>query len=180
MGTFTAPLARSILRPFKDSQMQRLSNHMKVLLLFSIFAAGFLLTGCDTKQHSSDANIVSTSEASRKGESLFHRAVKNNPNTAIDVWGSGFPDVKASLWIPEDQWYALSGDDQTALVEHLKSQIPYIRRNPDQFTKIPKSDPLYSKIRSNIANMKDNAFVVFTTILKDGQWVQSSTVAESE
>jgi hypothetical protein len=116
----------------------------------------------------------------QRGEALHAKALAKTGDAKLNVWGSGFPTVKACIWIPEGDWDSLSTEDREALVTYLKAQIPIIRSNPERYTSAPSSAPAYSRIRSNIANMRDDAFVIFSMIRKDGQWLQSGTVAESK
>jgi hypothetical protein len=121
-----------------------------------------------------DASIV------EKGGSLFAQISAKTPQTKLDVWGTASPSVKACLWIVEDDWKALSVDERNALVIWLQAKIPTIRKEPTQFIGIDQRAPAYKRILRNIVNMRDGAFVVFTMVQKDGDWIQGATVAESK
>lgn len=160
----------------------------------ALVLVGALLSACDTRKDvppptnpsttlagtpSVSTNSASDAEVARGGR-LFGAMVAKNPETKLDVWGSASPEVKACLWIAEDDWGSLSSEDQAALIAWLKAQIPAIRSSPDRYARTPSSAPLYGRIRSNIANMRDGAFIVFTMVRKDREWIQSKTVAESK
>ncbi|WP_417909341.1 hypothetical protein [Candidatus Electronema sp. PJ] len=115
-----------------------------------------------------------------RGAAIHKEALARTEDARLDVWGTGFPSVQACIWIPEDQWKALSIEDREAFITYLKAQVPAIRSNPDRYTGIPEDAPAYKRIRDNIANMKDGAFIIFTMVQDDGRWIQSGTVAESK
>lgn len=160
----------------------------------ALVLAGALLSACDTGEDVPVPRDASTTVAEPRSDSmssdsdpevarggrLFGAILGKTPETKLDVWGSASPEVKACLWIAEDDWRSLSSEDQAALITWLKAQIPAIRSNPDRYGRTPSSAPLYGRIRSNIANMRDEAFIVFTMVRKDGEWIQSETVAESK
>lgn len=116
----------------------------------------------------------------QRGEALHVKALAKTADARLGVWGSGFPSVKASIWIPEEDWDSFSSEDREALVTYLKSQIPGIRSSPGRYMDIPSSAPAYSRIRGNIANMGDEAFVIFAMTLQGGQWIQGRTLAGSK
>jgi len=116
----------------------------------------------------------------RSGEFVYQELLRKTPATKLDVWGTGFPTVKACLWIAEDDWNSLSTADREALIGFLKAQVPLIRKQADRYVGIPSTAPLYQRMRNNIANMRDDSFIIFTMVRKDGQWIQNRTVAESK
>ena len=109
-----------------------------------------------------------------RGRILHDTLLAETPEAKLDVWGTISPDVKACLWIPEARWQAYSKEEREALITYLVAQIPNIRSNPDRYVGIPSTAPIYSKLRNNIVNMKDGAFIIFTMIYKEGQWIQKA------
>ncbi|GEM_PF-2230977 len=138
------------------------------------------------------ASVVSAADNSPKPEgeppdsvttekTIHERILKTVPPSKLRVWGDSSPDVQACLWIPVYEWNALAEAEKKALADYLKSRIPEIRANPDDYLKpIPKTAPLYAKFRKNVANMKDGKFIIFTMERRDERWLQSKTVAESD
>lgn len=97
----------------------------------------------------------------------------------LDIEGGFAAPVKACLRIREEAWKELSDDDRAALIGWLKAQIPSIRADPDRYG-IPKDAPVYRRVRDNIVNMPDGAFIIFATELVEGKWIAKATVAESK
>ncbi|MBC7367595.1 MAG: hypothetical protein H7343_12440 [Undibacterium sp.] len=171
---------------------------MPAFLRFIVLGAcGFLLAACEKKENKRAAVAPIAGPVSEppsvpaeprfdpvvvhRGQILHEKVLAKTSDAKLDVWGSGFPSAKACLWIPEDDWNAFSVEDREAIITYLKAQVPDIRRNPDRYTNIPSSAPVYSRIRSNIANMRDDSYIIFTMVLEgDGRWIQKRTAAESK
>lgn len=170
-------------------------HYMRHLILFTAACLSIcMFAACDNQ--TSQQPVLSTSpikeepmkpkaptypeELVSRGSAIHKAALARTEDARLDVWGTGFPSVQACIWIPEDQWNALSIEDREAFITYLKAQVPAIRSNPDRYTGIPEDAPAYKRLRDNIANMKDGAFIIFTMIQDDGRRIQSRTVAESK
>jgi len=168
---------------------------MRPLTLFAVACISIcMFAACDNQ--TSQQPVLSTSpvkeepikpkaptypkELVSRGLAIHQAALARTQDARLDVWGTGFPSVQACIWIPEDQWKALSLEDREAFITYLKAQVPAIRSSPDRYTGIPEDAPVYKRFRDNIANMKDGAFIIFTMIQDNGKWIQSETVAESK
>jgi hypothetical protein len=128
----------------------------------------------DSAETTYDSGIIAM------GKEIFSRAeaVYSSQSTYFDVWGSGYPDAVAALFMPEKVWNGLSGDQRDALVALVQSEIPNIRNNPDRYIGFSKDTPLYHRLRMNVQNIGDGHYAVFTTVQGGGQWLRGKTVAE--
>lgn len=116
------------------------------------------------------------------GERIFSQAkAKYSSESAyIDVWGSGYPDAEAALFVPEIVWDSLSEEKRNAMAVFIQSEIPNIRRDPDKYIGFAKGVALYKRLHSNISNIADGRYVIMTTIERNGHWIKDRTVAEGK
>jgi len=114
------------------------------------------------------------------GKGIFSRAVAafSAQSTYFDVWGSGYPDAAAALFLPEKVWDSLSAEQREAVVMLVRSEIPNIRKDPDRYIGFSKNTPLYRRLRTNVENIADGRYVVFTTVRGDSHWMRGKVVAQ--
>jgi hypothetical protein len=114
------------------------------------------------------------------GKEIFAKAVaRYSPqSTYFDVWGSGYPEAVAALFMPEKVWDRLPAEKRKALVVLVQAEIPNIRRDPDKYIGFSKDTPLYQRLRTNVEQIADGHYVVFTTVRSDHTWIRGKVVAE--
>lgn len=134
-----------------------MKSHNRYVLTLSFILLLILLVCPFGTATASESNAI----AVQVGKAVYNNIVESYKGTGLRpvVWG-WLVEPKIVLWIPEKEWDGLSEYDRNTLAQYAKSLVPLARSSPDDYIDIPRSAPLYNKIRSNIARLCDKCWAI--------------------
>lgn len=116
----------------------------------------------------------------QEGRALQEKLAKGHPMMKPGVGGEMIRYVVASVPVPLSAWKRLKPTEQLSLGMFARSTSPYVRANPDSYLRdigIPQSAPVYSTLRSNIAQVCDDCFEIMLVTVEDSRTVSLERVA---